>query len=645
MSATPPTAPPARPGAPRRWRVPLAALALVATGCGLPGSGPDADEAARALATALSKGSVASVPFTGDAPAARREYAAVTDGLARLGRPRVTAGGTSTDGDTGRSTLRWRWTVGEEDWSYQTRVDWRRAATSDGDVWSPRWTPSLVEPSLRAGEALTTTGIAAARGDVLGAGGRPLVTPRPVLRVGLDKSALPSTAPGQARASATRLARLVGIDATAFARQAVQAGAKAFVPAIVYRRADAPAEVTGALASIPGARAISDRLPLAPTKDFAAALLGTVGPATKEVVDASEGRVRAGDDVGLSGLQKRYDARLAGTRGETVAVVDDRGERRTLFTADPVAGQPLRTTLDLDAQRLAQQVLSGVGPASALVAVRPSTGAIVAAASGPGSKGYNTATFGQYAPGSTFKVVSALALLRAGLTPASRVPCTPTTVVDGKSFKNYSDYPSSGLGRITLEDALANSCNTAFISQRDRLDGPSLGRAAAALGLGVDHDTGFPAFFGQVGTPASETQRAAGMIGQGTVLASPLAMATVVASVMEGSAVLPRLLPDVQVEQEAPAEPLTAAEARALRTMMRAVVERGSGRLLADLPGTVLAKTGTAEFGERPPLPTHAWMVAGRGDLAVAVFVERGDSGSGTAGPLLRRFLEQVRVP
>jgi cell division protein FtsI/penicillin-binding protein 2 len=54
----------------------------------------------------------------------------------------------------------------------------------------------------------------------------------------------------------------------------------------------------------------------------------------------------------------------------------------------------------------------------------------------------------------------------------------------------------------------------------------------------------------------------------------------------------------------------------------------------------VIAKTGTAEFGTEPPLPTHAWMVAGRGDLAVAVFVERGDSGSGTAGPILRRFLD-----
>ncbi len=78
--------------------------------------------------------------------------------------------------------------------------------------------------------------------------------------------------------------------------------------------------------------------------------------------------------------------------------------------------------------------------------------------------------------------------------------------------------------------------------------------------------------------------------------------------------------------------------------MMRAVVERGSGSVLADVPGgPVIAKTGTAEFGDKPPLPTHAWMVAGRDDLAVAVFVERGESGSGTAGPILEKFLRAVR--
>ena len=85
---------------------------------------------------------------------------------------------------------------------------------------------------------------------------------------------------------------------------------------------------------------------------------------------------------------------------------------------------------------------------------------------------------------------------------------------------------------------------------------------------------------------------------------------------------------------------LTAKEAAQLRGLMRGVVTRGSAGFLAGVPGApVLAKTGTAEFGSETPPQTHAWMIAVHGDLAVAVFVDVGDSGSGTAGPLLDRFL------
>ena len=73
--------------------------------------------------------------------------------------------------------------------------------------------------------------------------------------------------------------------------------------------------------------------------------------------------------------------------------------------------------------------------------------------------------------------------------------------------------------------------------------------------------------------------------------------------------------------------------------MMRAVVTGGSGRVLSDVDGAVIAKTGTAEYGPKEPYRTHAWMIAGKGDLAVAVFVQDGQSGSRTAGPLLRTFL------
>ena len=73
---------------------------------------------------------------------------------------------------------------------------------------------------------------------------------------------------------------------------------------------------------------------------------------------------------------------------------------------------------------------------------------------------------------------------------------------------------------------------------------------------------------------------------------------------------------------------------------MAAVVARGGASLLQDVPGEpVLAKTGTAEFGSETPPRTHAWVVALQGDLAVAVFVEEGELGSTSGGPLMEAFL------
>jgi cell division protein FtsI/penicillin-binding protein 2 len=493
------------------------------------------------------------------------------------------------------------------------------------------------------GESLRLTPVTADRADITGAGGSRLVTERPVLRFGIDKGNVPAASAG---ASARRLARLVGVDPAAYAERVRAAGPKAFVEAIVLRPAGAGSK-RGAAGQIPGAAVVGDTLPLAPTREFARPILGSVGPVTAEIVKESDGAYRAGDEAGLSGLEARYDERLRGTPGADVEVVDAEGEGREVFSVDPQPGDPLATTLDPRLQRLAERVLAGVGPASALVAIRPSTGDVLAAASGPGGGGLSTATVGQYAPGSTFKVVTSLALLRSGLEPSSTMYCPATVVVDGKKFKNYDDYPADGTGRIPLGLAVANSCNTAFIGERETVDQPELAQAAASLGLGVDHDLGFPAYFGKV--PAtleeagSETGHAASLIGQGRVTASPLAMATVAASVAKGSVVVPRLLADQAPDDAAPNTPLTAAEARQLRTLMRGVVTQGSGRFLASVPGApVLAKTGTAEFGSEEPLQTHAWMIAVHGDLAVAVFVDVGDSGSGTAGPLLDRFLRQA---
>ena len=180
-----------------------------------------------------------------------------------------------------------------------------------------RWAPSLVEPSLEDGEVLDASRITPTRGDVTGAGGATLVTARPVVRVGLDRARV---RPAAAAASARRLAGLVGVDPADFARRVRASGPRAFVEAIVYRRGDVPASLAG-LDRIPGAVALPDELPLAPTREFAAPILGTVGEVTAEMVKEHPDTYRAGDVAGLSGLQARYDDQLRGTPGTLVQAV------------------------------------------------------------------------------------------------------------------------------------------------------------------------------------------------------------------------------------------------------------------------------------------------------------------------------------
>jgi cell division protein FtsI/penicillin-binding protein 2 len=117
-------------------------------------------------------------------------------------------------------------------------------------------------------------------------------------------------------------------------------------------------------------------------------------------------------------------------------------------------------------------------------------------------------------------------------------------------------------------------------------------------------------------------------------------MAAVAASVAHGQTVTPRLVAD---DFEPASNTLATEEAQALLSLMRVVVETGTADFLADLPGEPIgAKTGTAEFGSESPPDTHGWMIANQDDLAVAVFVEEGESGSATAGPLLADFLTSI---
>lgn len=625
-----------------------------------------AEGAAKQLASALAALDVGSLAVDGkDATAANEQVKAVFAALDPA-KPSVESGAVKLDGDKATVPLNYTWKIGTAEWKYTSQA----ALKKSGDKWAVQWTPALLEPDIKDGEVLDKTVSAPSRAEILGAGDAKLISYRPVVYVGIDKTTVGSADPA---ASAAKLAQLVGVDEAAYVKQVQASGPQAFVSAITLRQ-DGRTVTDQQLASIPGARGIPDSLPLAPTRTFARAVLGTAAEASAEQIQKAGGALKLGDIVGTGGLEEQYDAQLRGQDGVSIkarpqGMTDDQikaakpDPRRVLFAVDAKPGEPVKTTLDPRLQQLAEDTLSGVGPASAIVALRPSTGAVLAAASGPGSNGYNTAMLGQYAPGSTFKIVDSLAMIRNGMTPDSKVECTPTITVDGRTFKNAEGYPASSLGSVALRDAFAHSCNTAFINARDKVSQAQLESAATSLGLAVQAPKlGADAFLGSVPGSADGTEHAASMIGQGKVLLSPLAAAIMAASVARGAPVSPQLVlnpgsgspsagatttasgsPSSAATPTASAasdKPVTPAEAAALGDMMRAVVTSGHAGFLASVPGApVGAKTGTAEFGKDNPPKTHAWIVAVHGDLAVAVFVEDGGLGATTSGPLLKSFL------
>ncbi|MGW6055444.1 penicillin-binding transpeptidase domain-containing protein [Streptomyces sp. NPDC055189] len=347
---------------------------------------------------------------------------------------------------------------------------------------------------------------------------------------------------------------------------------------------------------------------------------------------------------GLSGLQARYDDRLAGGKGPRKAVViADRqsGQAvRTLAGAKTRQGRAVRTTIDPKVQRAAADALSEVDKTAAIVALDPRNGHILAAANKPG--GMNRALAGRYPPGSTFKVVTTAALLKQGLSPDAPAPCPKFTRVNGQRFENQDQFvlPAGS----TFREAFAQSCNTYFVDAREKLSDSTLRDTARAFGIGGHWDAGITTYDGKAPVNTSDNDKAAAVIGQARVQASPLVMASVAATVKKGTFTQPVLVPDEVRNTYLAPEDLSPEVVSRLRSLMRSTVTSGSGRALKDLPGNPHAKSGTAEFGTAQPPRTHAWMIGYQGDadLAWAVLLEDGGSGGSDAGPVAARFLKNL---
>ncbi|MEW9519270.1 penicillin-binding transpeptidase domain-containing protein [Streptomyces tubercidicus] len=296
----------------------------------------------------------------------------------------------------------------------------------------------------------------------------------------------------------------------------------------------------------------------------------------------------------------------------------------------------LKTTLDAGMQSAAERAVKGKKSAS-VAAVKPSTGEILALANSP-EKGFNLATQGSLAPGSTMKVVTAAMLMDKGLTsPGKKNPCPKYVTVGGWKFQNLN---KSEIKDGTFAQSFAASCNNAFISHAKDLSDDDLTKEARdVFGVGLNWQTGIPTFDGAVPVQ-SDAQMAASLIGQGGVRMNPLNVATIAATVRAGSFHQPYIVPpslDHRTLAKAP-RTMKPSTLSGLRSLMKLTATSGTAaEAMSGVSGDVGAKTGSAEVdGQKKP---NAWFTAYRNDLAAAAVVPASGHGGSNAGPVVRSVL------
>jgi hypothetical protein len=368
---------------------------------------------------------------------------------------------------------------------------------------------------------------------------------------------------------------------------------------------------------------VTDRngVPLKTDPDLKVNALGTVGK----------------DNQGKTGLERVLNSQLAGDQVTQLAIVNPITEEvvQVIEKWEGDAGKDAPTTIDLRWQQAATEALKAVPGKAALVAIDTDTGEIRTMASQP-TTGIPAALATGFAPGSTFKIVTAAAALLSGKDKDSTVPCDQRKVVGGRSFKNHEESPSE---TVTIQKAFEESCNTAFITLEEQLPDDALNKTAALFGFNEGKPLPITSVESTIGESPDSVESAANSIGQGTVLTSPLHMASVAAAIASGTWRQPRIVPDCP---DCKSHEISVADQ--IRPMMRAVVETGTAPIAKNAKGgPVYGKTGTAEFGAgEGGTGTHTWFVGYQEKVAFAVFVEQGQYGGTTSAPIAVDFLNRI---
>ncbi len=552
------------------------------------------------------------------------------------------------------------------------------------------------------------------RGRILDRAGRILAESRPSLCIRCDletfqrRGAVSNTV-AAVEADLDRLAALLGrprqVTAAQIARHVRTASA---VPLTVWQDLDAAtlARFCEHAHEFPGFEDFTDAERTYPHGTLAAHVLGYTGRGdpegkTDDPIYYSEKEIR-----GREGVEGFYNGYLSSVTGERRVLVDARGFRlssssRALLEGGddgaagdvaPVNGLDLTLTLDLDIQRAVEREL--VGMTGAAVVLDPRDGAVLALASAPtfdpnacvprltagvyasltnapAKRGQNRAIAEGYAPGSTFKPITALAALATAWLPEDEYDCKGVYRLGNLRLHCWDRY---GHGAMTVRSALEQSCNSFFCNLGTAVGTNAVISAARAFGLGrqtgidlggeiagvVPDDAWKRRWYGEPWYPGDVCQMS---IGQGMLLVTPLQMAVVAATLANGGTLWRPYLHATGAGARTPSGrlPFSAESIALVRLGRKDVVDGGTGRgilvrgetdpatgrrIRHQLNVECAGKTGTAEIGRGATKRKNTWIIAfapfEKPTVALAMIIERGESGGKTVAPRVHNVLAAI---
>jgi len=436
--------------------------------------------------------------------------------------------------------------------------------------------------------------------------------------------------------------------------------------------------------------------------DFGSHMIGYLGEINQEELVGRKGEnYQGGDQIGKNGFEKIYEEELRGEKGISYMEVDARGfEQRQLKGREPLPGNDLQLTVDLDLQLEAEKAMEGM--AGAVIAMDVNSGRILAFVSSPPVHledfvgGISTKKWqellnnmkrplvpktiqGQYPPGSTYKIVTALAgLAKKVITPNTIFYCSGSMVYGNR---RYGCWKQGGHGAVSLHRALAESCDVYFYQVGLKVGVDGLAEYAKSLGLGTR--TGIELEYEKSGliptaawkkqakgVPWQEGETLSIAIGQGFNLVTPLQICQMTSALANGGMLYKPFLvekiidPEGQVIKEF--EPTVTLELLGMDNYLElirdglidAVNDRhgtGTAARLKDI--TVAGKTGTAQVVTMETFKAvdeedvayqhrdHAWFTsfapAEKPEIAVTVMVEHGGHGGSAAAPVAKKILER----